>query len=698
VVAKVRPRLAKESLGDVFGSPFFAGQLAAEESTKALPSNNHQRSVVPIDLSSDGWPMVAVKHLPGKHVQEIEEKAFPPSTYPFEDERLATERKLGKAVAAALAAIQQAVFKKLDRESRSLKELIEEYGEKFNPHHDAVGKFAKTGGGGGWGKIAPGKSASHEDVVSSLQGHKTERSVTVKGGKVVSVQFGVEHGVEHGANPDFSGTTHYHNHPLKVPPTDGDVNFLLRGKGPDKMHVVAPHGTYTLTRKKGGDHTSEFWKLSNQLRGESKYDEMYDESSKVAQDWVLKEASKRSGLFSYSFSPTGSKAVEGEKTLSDVPADQAFWDEQKAAFFEQAGPATQDALMAAAAQASSFGLAADFDLINQGVLEFTRTFGDEWWGRLEGTTREGLRAAIGANISTGAPLSNLKKSLEPLFGKTRAEMIASTETTRLYAEGNSIAYRAAGVTQLEWRTAQDERVCPICGPLHKEKFPIDGDKPPAHCRCRCWIVPVVDGKVLEAGLGDSAERRAAVDHILSKRKYDVNRWEQEQPWNLSKGDIKAGKAPGIQYGGESERSVEPWAGMVEARNMTPASGNIKVYDKYFELDKDNRRFLLEHEAAHDIQYVMGRDGSGERVLAPYRVSSGRYNAPFASSISGQGMRFEETVAYGAQDLKNIPFFEDYSNPYVRKQMPFYREAADVAHKLGMPVHDGWSGAFKKTFG
>jgi len=286
---------------------------------KAGNKKNGTKSIVALGCSPDGFPVVAFKHLPRLQLEAT--KALSPSAYPFEDERFATEKKLAEAVAVALAAIQQAVFKRLNREARSLKELIEEY---------------------------------------------------------------------------------------------------------------------------------------------------------------------------------------GRKALSDVPADQAFWDGQKAAFFEQAGPATQDALMAAAMQAESFGLAFDFDLVNQGVLEFTRTFGDEWWSRLEGTTREGLRAAIGANISTGAPLSTLKKSLEPLFGRTRADMIASTETTRLYAEGNILAYRAAGVTQLEFRTRREfhlgkGRVCDRCREHDGEKFPIDDTslRPPLHVRCACWAVPVVDDKPLE---------------------------------------------------------------------------------------------------------------------------------------------------------------------------------------------------------
>jgi hypothetical protein len=83
--------------------------------------------------------------------------------------------------------------------------------------------------------------------------------------------------------------------------------------------------------------------------------------------------------------------------------------------------------------------------------------------------------------------------IEPLFGKARAQMIAATETTR--AQSQAIAmYRKEldehGIAVTErWLTAEDERVCEICGPLDHEtedvwraQFP---DGPPAHVNCRC---------------------------------------------------------------------------------------------------------------------------------------------------------------------------------------------------------------------
>jgi len=86
------------------------------------------------------------------------------------------------------------------------------------------------------------------------------------------------------------------------------------------------------------------------------------------------------------------------------------------------------------------------------------------------------------------------------FSPARAEMAAITEVTRAIsaAEFGIAGYLATvddpglrKVLRSVWYTALDERVCPICEPLHglgKEEwgkaFPLG---PPAHPRCRCSL-------------------------------------------------------------------------------------------------------------------------------------------------------------------------------------------------------------------
>jgi SPP1 gp7 family putative phage head morphogenesis protein len=100
-------------------------------------------------------------------------------------------------------------------------------------------------------------------------------------------------------------------------------------------------------------------------------------------------------------------------------------------------------------------------------------------------------------IESGKPLSSLVDELMTVYGLPRARMIAATETTRAFYEGQTASFRASGVVQKqEWRTARDERVCPICGPLHGKRTELGGQwsgvSMPAHVNCRCWIAPVIE--------------------------------------------------------------------------------------------------------------------------------------------------------------------------------------------------------------
>jgi SPP1 gp7 family putative phage head morphogenesis protein len=99
--------------------------------------------------------------------------------------------------------------------------------------------------------------------------------------------------------------------------------------------------------------------------------------------------------------------------------------------------------------------------------------------------------------------------------ETRAEVIARTETIRAFNQGALEQYRSYGVKRVIWLTAQDERTCPVCRPLHKKVFPIDRipfGGPPAHPRCRCAVVAHI--------VTDEEEAKRANEEAIK------NYWEQ----------------------------------------------------------------------------------------------------------------------------------------------------------------------------
>lgn len=142
-----------------------------------------------------------------------------------------------------------------------------------------------------------------------------------------------------------------------------------------------------------------------------------------------------------------------------------------------------------------------WDLANEAAARWAIRYGDNLMGALAKTTTPRIQALVADWIQNAEPLSALIKRIKdgPLYSYERARTIAVTETTRAFAQGNIEAWRASGVVrQHEWVTSVDERVCPICGPLHGRIVEIGQDfapgisAPPAHPRCRCGLNPVVD--------------------------------------------------------------------------------------------------------------------------------------------------------------------------------------------------------------
>ena len=182
------------------------------------------------------------------------------------------------------------------------------------------------------------------------------------------------------------------------------------------------------------------------------------------------------------------------------------------------------------------GISFDPAVINTEALNWARNFSTEWAQKLTETTRKQLQEAMSAFIQTpGMTIGDITRLIEPSFGAVRSEMIAITEVTRAYSMGTNETQRLLQAetpeleTMLVWNTMQDERVCPICGPLEgapKSEWssvlqgPLEtgvnigqldvSDGPPAHPRCRCGTsIRFETPEQLEAEFGErQAERQA----------------------------------------------------------------------------------------------------------------------------------------------------------------------------------------------
>lgn len=142
-----------------------------------------------------------------------------------------------------------------------------------------------------------------------------------------------------------------------------------------------------------------------------------------------------------------------------------------------------------------------WELANNAAAEWAMRYGYELVRGLLTTTRDWLQLQIAEYIRNSETIGQLIGKIRQGTGysEQRAQMIAVTEVTRAFAEGNMAAWRASGVIEKRrWNTNNDEQVCPVCGPLNgkvagmNEDFPGGIRNAPAHPRCRCWITPAIE--------------------------------------------------------------------------------------------------------------------------------------------------------------------------------------------------------------
>jgi len=153
-------------------------------------------------------------------------------------------------------------------------------------------------------------------------------------------------------------------------------------------------------------------------------------------------------------------------------------------------------------------LSINWTLQNQETVDFIRRYASDLIHMLDQTTAEQVRKVIAEWQMSDQPVEMLRQLLrEVILDKSRVSSISETETTRAYFEGARERYKQAGVKKIEWRTVnvglkrtikQPGDVCDVCTPLHNKIGELGKGvwsdtlnayvTPPAHSRCRCWVV------------------------------------------------------------------------------------------------------------------------------------------------------------------------------------------------------------------
>lgn len=147
----------------------------------------------------------------------------------------------------------------------------------------------------------------------------------------------------------------------------------------------------------------------------------------------------------------------------------------------------------------------------------------ELFARLAPAGAGRARQAIFNAVALGYDLRRTRAAMAEALSitRTRAELIARTETLRAYREGARACYRELGIQRYRWLSARQTRTCALCWALDGREFAVS--RPfYTHPNCRCTMVPVLGkervetGEELFAALSDDAQLA-----ILGPKKFEL---------------------------------------------------------------------------------------------------------------------------------------------------------------------------------
>lgn len=111
--------------------------------------------------------------------------------------------------------------------------------------------------------------------------------------------------------------------------------------------------------------------------------------------------------------------------------------------------------------------------------------------KLQQTLNDGLIEIV----ATGKKSTDLKNVLQERFGVSysRADALVRTEVAHIQTEAAKKRYEDYGIQKVQFWADPDERTCDVCGKLHEKIYMAGEAVPiPAHPRCRCCVMPVIE--------------------------------------------------------------------------------------------------------------------------------------------------------------------------------------------------------------
>jgi hypothetical protein len=217
------------------------------------------------------------------------------------------------------------------------------------------------------------------------------------------------------------------------------------------------------------------------------------------------------------------RVLNGRKASpTDILYDDEYWGLWANAYYETLNDLVEAGVDIGVDQAVrqlevTFSFGMDANALNPRVTNVAEKQTMKLVTGLTKTDKKNLQMQLGAWTQAHEDFPSLVGRVDKIIkNPVRAKMIATTEATRAYARGNIVTWLESDVVNgKQWKTAQDESVCPICRGLHNQVSPLSvsggpwGSKwrhpsadsaqnfgqyvenPPAHPNCRCVMAPWV---------------------------------------------------------------------------------------------------------------------------------------------------------------------------------------------------------------
>lgn len=333
--------------------------------------------------------------------------------------------------------------------------------------------------------------------------------------------------------------------------------------------------------------------------------------------------------------------------------------------------------------------------------------GKSWSARIWDNTAdlaETLNEKLIECVVGGKKTSDLKKALMERFGVSfsRADALARTELAHIQTQAARQRYEDTGIKFVEIWADKDERRCDVCGKLHQKRYPVGATMPiPAHPRCRCTIVPVVDIPEEETIERPQPQAQTPIT------KQDVPKTGFEAAQTVDEAQAYADKF--VKTYKTKYNGIVSYKGLDAEHANSVNKALARVFDEY------------DIEVLNNIQTMNFREKQWKNAVetgtaAAYQWGNGGTlyinqkmlgNKKLVKEINAQADELLNTVITGADVILSKPDLKDAQRNYITALLNTKRQLvaqsthdfteATIIHEMGHALHDKLFWKYQKGY-